>query len=101
MPIESPSMTGLSTKVRAAVEPHTRNRAAADGQQPGGHRKPVRALAKLLLILLVIPLLIVMATRNPQGMAHFVELVFMLGAKLLNATATFLDTLLDGHSRGA
>lgn len=56
-------------------------------------------LVKLLLVLLVIPLLIVMATRDPQGIAHLVEMIFTVGAKLLNATATFLDSLLGGHSR--
>ncbi len=54
-------------------------------------------LRKLLVILLVIPLLIVMATRDPQGVAHLVELILSLGAKLLNGTATFLDRLLGGH----
>lgn len=69
-----------------------------EDQQPGRCRKPVRALDKLLLILLV-PLLIVMATRDPQGFAHLVETIFTVGAKSLNATATFLDSLLGGHSR--
>lgn len=55
-------------------------------------------MVKLLLVLLVIPLLIVIATRDPQGFAHFVEAIFTVGAKLLNATATFLDTLLGGHA---
>lgn len=55
-------------------------------------------LVKLLLVLLVIPLLIVIATRDPQGFAHLVEGIFTLGAKLLNATATFLDALLGGHA---
>lgn len=59
----------------------------------------MRALGKLLVVLLIIPLLIVMATRDPQGVAHLVEMIFTLGAKLLNATATFLDSLLGGHSR--
>ena len=53
-------------------------------------------LVKLLLVLLVIPLLIVMATRDPQGIAHLVDMIFTVGAKLLNATATFLDSLLSG-----
>jgi hypothetical protein len=56
-------------------------------------------LGKLLFILLVIPLLIVMATRDPQGMAHLVEMIFTLGAKLLNATAVFLSSLLGGHTQ--
>lgn len=56
-------------------------------------------MVKVLVVLLVIPLLIVMAVRDPQGMAHLVELVFSVGAKLLNAVATFLDSLLGGHLR--
>ena len=56
-------------------------------------------MGKLLVIFLVIPLLIVMATRDPQGTAHLVDMIFTLGARLLNATATFLDGLLGGHSR--
>jgi hypothetical protein len=68
-----------------------------EGQQPGAGRKPVRTLVKVLVVLLVIPLLIVMAVRDPQGMAHLVELVFSVGAKLLNATAAFLGSLLGGH----
>jgi len=40
-----------------------------------------------------------MATRDPQGTAHVVEMIFTLGAKLLNATATFLDSLLGARSR--
>ncbi len=56
----------------------------------------MRALVKLLLIALVIPLLIVMATRDPKGVAHLVEMILTLGAKLLSATANFLDSLLGG-----
>jgi hypothetical protein len=57
----------------------------------------VIALSRLLVILLVVPLVIVMVARDPQGMAHLVELVFRVGAKLLNATAALLDRLLGGH----
>ena len=55
------------------------------------------ALGKLLLVVLVLPLVIVMVARDPQGMAHLVELVFRLGAELLNATAYLLGSLLGGH----
>lgn len=58
----------------------------------------MRALAKLLLILLVIPLLIVMATRDPQGFAHLVEMIFTSGARLLSGTANFLISLLGGSA---
>jgi hypothetical protein len=68
-------------------------------RQIGGLRKTVRALGKLLVIFLVIPLLIVMTARDPQGTAHLVEMIFTLGAKLLNATANLLDSLLGGRSR--
>ena len=50
-----------------------------------------------VLIVLMVPLVIVMAIRNPLGMAHFVELILVVGAKMLNATAAFLDGLLSGH----
>ena len=49
---------------------------------------------KLLLTLLVIPLLIVLAVRDPQGMAHLVEAIFTIGAKLLDGVATLLSSLL-------
>lgn len=70
-----------------------------EDQQSGICRKPVSTLVKLLLVLLVIPLLIVMVARDPQGIAHLVAMVFTLGARLLNATAAFLDSLLGAHSR--
>lgn len=57
----------------------------------------MRALGKLLLILLVIPLVIVLAMRHPQGAAHLVEVIFTVGARMLDATVTFLDRLLSGH----
>jgi hypothetical protein len=55
-------------------------------------------MGKLIVVLLVIPLLIVMATRDPRGTAHLVELVFVAGARVLNAVATILDNLLGGHA---
>ncbi len=57
----------------------------------------MRTVGKLLVVLLVIPLLIVMAVRDPQAMAHLVEVVFNVGAKLLDAVADFLEGLLGGH----
>jgi len=62
-----------------------------------GHRKPVRALSRLLVILLVIPLLIAMVVRDPQGMAHLLVFVITAGARMLSATAAFLDGLLGGR----
>lgn len=52
---------------------------------------------KLTLILLIIPLLIVMVAQNPQGMAHLVDMIIILGARLLNAVAVVLSSLLGGH----
>lgn len=49
---------------------------------------------KLVLTLLVIPLLIVMAARDPQGMGHLVQMIFTIGAKLLDGVATILNNLL-------
>ena len=79
-----------------------------DGDPPAYRRvrrlrrglRPVQSvtLGKLLLILLAIPLLIVIAKRNPQGMAHLVKEILMVDAKLLNATAAFLSGLLGGHT---
>jgi hypothetical protein len=57
----------------------------------------VRALSRLLVILLVIPLLIAMVVRDPAGMAHLLVLVLTVGAKMLGATAAFLDSLLGGR----
>jgi hypothetical protein len=57
----------------------------------------VRKLRKLLVPLLVIPLLIVMAARDPHGMANLVAIIFTVGAKMLNATAALLSALLGGH----
>lgn len=61
------------------------------------HQNPVRAMARLLVLFLIIPLVIVVATRNPQAVGHLVEAVFILGARLLNAVATLLGLLLGGH----
>jgi hypothetical protein len=54
-------------------------------------------MSRLILTLLVIPLLIVMVARDPQGMGHLVEIVFVVGAKLLSLVATFLNNILGGH----
>ncbi len=59
----------------------------------------VNAVNKLVLTLLVIPLLIVVAVRNPQGVGHLVEIIFVGGAKLLNMVATITGNMLGGHAR--
>jgi hypothetical protein len=55
----------------------------------------VSTVNKLILIFLVIPLLIVMAAKDPQGMGHLVQLIITIGAKLLNAVAALLNNLLS------
>jgi len=52
---------------------------------------------KLILTLLVIPLMIVMVTRDPQGAGRLAELIITIGARLLNAVAVTLSDLLGSH----
>ena len=61
-----------------------------------GHRRPVRALSRLLLVFLIIPLLLAMLVRDPQAVVHMVQLVFMVGGKMLIATADLLNSLFGG-----
>ncbi|HUY44749.1 MAG TPA: hypothetical protein VMV92_03345 [Streptosporangiaceae bacterium] len=56
-------------------------------------------MKRLILIMLVIPLIIVMAARDPQGVGHLVELLITAGAKLLNAVATAISDLLNYHPK--
>jgi len=49
------------------------------------------------VILLLIPLLLAMLVRDPQAVVHLVELGFTVGAKMLIATADFLNNVLGGH----
>jgi len=51
---------------------------------------------KFVLTLLVLPLLIVMAAKDPQSMGHLVQMIITLGARLLNGVATILNNLLGG-----
>ena len=53
---------------------------------------------KLVLILLVVPLVIVLAVRDPQGMGHLVAIIFTIGAKLLDGVATILNALTGSHA---
>jgi hypothetical protein len=57
----------------------------------------VSAVHKLVLVLLVIPLVIVLAARDPQGMGHLVAIIFTIGAKLLDGVAAILNTLVGSH----
>ncbi len=56
----------------------------------------MRALGRWV-ILLLIPLVLAMFVRDPQAVMHLVVLVFTVGARMLVATAAFLDRLLGGH----
>jgi hypothetical protein len=56
----------------------------------------VRALARLLALLLI-PLVIVMAVRDPHAVERLFTVIFTVGARMLNDTAVLLDRLLDGH----
>ena len=56
----------------------------------------MRALSRLLLILLIIPLLLAMFVRDPQAVIHLVQLVFTVGGKMLIATADLLNGVLGG-----
>jgi hypothetical protein len=58
----------------------------------------VSAVHKLVLILLVVPLVIVLAVRDPQGMGHLVAIIFTIGAKLLDGVATILNALTGSHA---
>ena len=72
------------------------SRAAAE-QDLAARRTPelVSTVSKFVLTLLVRPLLVVMAVKDPQGMGHLVQLIITAGANLLNAVAAFLNNLLS------
>lgn len=55
-------------------------------------------MKKLLVLLLVIPLIVVMATKDPSSMGKLVQLVFTVGAKLLDAVAALLTSLVRSFS---
>ncbi len=55
----------------------------------------MRELGKLL-VLLVVPLLIVLAVRDPHAVVRLAEIVFTVGGRMLNDTAALLDRLLTG-----
>jgi hypothetical protein len=76
-----------------------KGRAAARKRTAWRMPELVNAVNKLVLTLLVIPLLIVVAVRNPQGAGHLVEIVFVGGAKLFNLVATIGSNMLGGHAR--
>jgi len=54
-------------------------------------------MKKLILILLVIPLIIVMVVQEPQAAGHLAQLIITWGAKLLQAVAAALNSLLNSH----
>ena len=65
---------------------------------PGNQTELVSLLWKAILTLLVVPLIVVMAARDPQGTGHLVALLITAGAKLLTAVADFLNALLGSHN---
>jgi hypothetical protein len=52
---------------------------------------------RVLILLLLIPLVLLMAIKAPETVGHFVAGVVIVGAKLLNAVATFLNDVIAGH----
>lgn len=57
------------------------------------------AVWKLILFLaVVIPLILVVAAKDPQALGHAIALIFIYGAKLLNAVADFVVRLLKDFS---
>ncbi len=58
-------------------------------------RKPrgVKPMRKVVFLLLALPLLTVIATKDPRGMGHVAQAIIMLGAGLLEFTAKFLTDL--------
>ena len=52
---------------------------------------------KLVLTLLVIPLIIVMAVRYPEGTGHLAAVITTLGAKLLDLVARSLHDRFTHH----
>ena len=54
---------------------------------------------KIVLTLLVIPLIIVMATKDPQAVGRLVVVIITVGAKLLSFVATLLNVLLGGNPK--
>jgi hypothetical protein len=59
----------------------------------------VTAVKKLILFLiLVTPLILVVGAKDPQALGHLIALIFIYGAKLLNAVAEFVIHLLKYFS---
>jgi hypothetical protein len=54
-------------------------------------------MRKVILTLLVIPLIIVLATKSPEATGHLVAAVITVGAKLLNGVASIINAVLGGH----
>ncbi len=50
----------------------------------------------MILTFLVIPVILVIAVRNPEATGHFVAVIVTTGAKLLSGVADFLARLLGG-----
>ncbi len=54
-------------------------------------------MKNVILTLLVIPLIIVLATKSPEATGHLVAVVITAGAKLLDGVASVLNAALGGH----
>ncbi len=57
----------------------------------------VGLMKKVILTLLVIPLIIVLATKSPEAAGHLVATIITLGAKLLNGVASAINAVFGGH----
>lgn len=51
---------------------------------------------KLVLTFLAVPLVILMVSKDPEAAADGVASLFVMGAKLLSATADLLNEILRG-----
>lgn len=58
----------------------------------------VSLVKSVILTFLIIPILIVIAVRNPEAAGHFVAVVVTAGARLLAGTAGFFGSLLGGKT---
>lgn len=53
-------------------------------------------MKNIVVIFLLIPLIIVLVAKDPQGAGHLFEMAVTAGAKLLNAVATAISAMMHG-----
>jgi hypothetical protein len=53
-------------------------------------------MRNLIVIFLLIPLIVVLVAKDPQGAGHLFEMTVTAGAKLLNAVATAISAMISG-----